>query len=64
MKNERDGCNIKVCNLRLHQGFAGKAFQLSYKLKELCFKIAYFLYTKHYQQNAETKETTKIVCCL
>jgi len=40
IKNKRNISNIKACS----------PFQHSYKLKVLCFEIAYFSYTKRWQQ--------------
>jgi len=45
IKNKRDCSNIKVCS----------PFELSCKLKDLCFGIAYISYTTRYGQVRETK---------
>ena len=44
IKNKRDSSNIEVCSL----------FELSCKLKYLCFETAYFSYTKRYMQVNKT----------
>ena len=46
IKNKRDSSNIKACS----------PFELSCKLKVLCFEIAYFSYTYRYVQAEQTIE--------
>ena len=43
IKNKRDSSNIKVFS----------PFELSCKLKVLCFEIAYFSYTNRYNQKED-----------
>ena len=50
IKNKRDSSSIKACS----------PFELSYKLKDLRFEIAYFSYTQRQGQGKKDKPTSKI----
>jgi len=46
IKNKRDSSSIKAC----------RPFKLSCKLKNMCFEIAYFSYTKRWHSYQKQKD--------
>jgi hypothetical protein len=49
IKNKRDSSSIKACS----------PFELSYKLKDLCFEIAYFSSTQRWRSLKEPEPQGK-----